>query len=288
MYSLIGFGENIKNLYKLCLPYLDKDIKSVQDIRNPYLTFLERHQPNAPVNWDISYKIYDKGIENKLVKAYSDSELNDLKQDNLIDDEISWNDKKSHYELIDEGYEILCSHNPEVKQLFDLVVHSIFVRNSKTANGISKSYGGSASSAIGTTWISTNVYACANDYAEFLLHELTHHLVFLDERCYPQFNYAEMVKPENFAVSAILKMPRPLDKVVHSIIVGTEILLARKNFMNLANVRVHPTSSKLETNIKASINDVLDLDNLEDILRPRGIHLVSACRNAITNYREVA
>jgi hypothetical protein len=44
----------------------------------------------------------------------------------------------------------------------------------------------------------------------------------------------------NFALSAVLKKRRPLYKTEHSIVVATEILLARKNGLNSGKVTLHP------------------------------------------------
>lgn len=84
------------------------------------------------------------------------------------------------------------------------------------------------------------------DVMEMLLHELTHHLLFVDEHNYQHFTYPELIKKENYAFSAILNMMRPLDKVVHSIVVATELVKARTRFLHDVDARVvHQQSQKM-------------------------------------------
>lgn len=53
-----------------------------------------------------------------------------------------------------------------------------------------------------------------------------------------------MLLEENYAMSAILAKKRPLDKVFHSILVCTEVLLARRDvFGHPAAPKLHPPTS---------------------------------------------
>lgn len=49
--------------------------------------------------------------------------------------------------------------------------------------------------------------------------------MFLDELRYSHYAYARILDPSTYARSAILNIDRPLDKVLHSIVVAVEILL---------------------------------------------------------------
>ena len=161
--------------------------------------------------------------------------------------------------------------------------HCLFFRKTRKNAFGQASFGGSSSTAIGAIWISGIGEPSRYDVAEFLLHELTHHLLFVSERCTAQFNYREMVKETNFAQSAILHRRRPLDKVVHSIVVSTEILLARDSFLPPQNIRVHPESSQLRRQTQVAIESVFQLTNLEQIVTPWTIQLLNDCRRAVSD-----
>jgi hypothetical protein len=117
--------------------------------------------------------------------------------------------------------------------------------------------------------------------AEFLVHELTHHLLFISERCVAQFYYKEMIKEENFAQSAILNRRRPLDKVVHSIVVSTEILLARQTFLPPKQIHIHPESEVICSQTEIAIDSVLQSKNLDRVVTPWTKRLLSACQSVI-------
>ena len=290
MYSLLGYEENIRNIYKLCAASSANatSIKTTEELTVSFRSFLRSHQPAVPINTGPTKFVDDESVELQLVEAYSPSSLNDLEQQKLISSPCPTNEKKKVFSELDFALTILGDSDLRLRTLFDVVVHSLFVRKSKSLDGRAISAGGSSSSAIGVTWISDRHGLTKNDYAELLLHELTHHLIFIDERCNEQFNYPEMIKPENYALSALLGLRRPMDKVVHSIIVGTEILLARRSFMNLGGVTVHPKTDVLERQVLASIEDVFNSRSVNDVLTERTLFLLHSCRYKLTEMKEVA
>ncbi|WP_419241289.1 aKG-HExxH-type peptide beta-hydroxylase [Cardinium endosymbiont of Nabis limbatus] len=131
------------------------------------------------------------------------------------------------------------------------------------------SFGGSSSAGIGLIWISGHGALDREDIAELLLHELTHHQLFIDERCHMHYNYAALCKPENFSSSAILNKKRPLDKVVHSIIVATEIILARNRFLPQQETKVHGTSKNLMDKTLTAIKETMRMANINELLSER-------------------
>lgn len=283
MFSLYGAGFNVRNV---CLVSIGQsngaDIGTLEELRDYYLNFLESHQPQQVVNKTNEIFVYDDNISEKLRNAYHKSSLNDLNQQQMIGEVYTDEEKVNLRELINNGYEFLVSVHPELKELFNLCIHSIFFRKSGVSSDKRHSFGGSSSTAIGTIWVSGHGTLNKYDVAEFLLHELTHHLLFIDERCHEQFNYNMMIQPENYAQSAILNKKRPLDKVVHSIVVGTEILLARRSFLGEHKVNIHPNSVKLQHNVISSIDDVFSLPKIDNIITLHTREILEKCKIQLT------
>lgn len=172
----------------------------------------------------------------------------------------------------------LLSLSDDLKFIFALTIHSIFIQSSKPDKGILGSYGGSSSGSIGTIWLSVIDKIEKIDLMEMYVHELTHHLLFIDELNHPQFNYREIISPENFALSAILKKKRPLDKVVHSIVVGTELLCARYKYLNNhLPTLVHPSTKQLQLDTIAAIKSVCELRNIDDLITRHMREIVNEC-----------
>ena len=183
---------------------------------------------------------------------------------------------------------ILASSNPEFKSIFDFVIHCILFVHSQDKHRGRKSFGVSSSAAIGCIWMSGHGDLNQYDVAEFLLHELTQHLLFIAERRDRQFNYSEMLRRENFAMSAILNYSRPLDKVVHSIVFSTEIIIARQNFLGRQPVTIHPSSEVMISQTKSSIESVLALRNLIHVLYPWTIEAIGRCQKLLKSLPQAA
>ena len=75
-----------------------------------------------------------------------------------------------------------------------MVINSIFFRSSKRA------VGGSSSASMGAIWMNHSPKLENGDIVELLVHELAHHMMFIDERCYLHYYYEEIIKEENYAV----------------------------------------------------------------------------------------
>jgi hypothetical protein len=161
--------------------------------------------------------------------------------------------------------------------IFELVINYIIFRDSNHAAGGSTSYG------IGVLWLNLRDHLTVYDIIELLIHESTHNLLFIDEIRYSHYNYNLVALEENYAISSILKSKRPLDKVIHSIIVATELVLARRNFLGELDITVHPKSFELEKNIITSIDSVLALPKYRDLVTNRVDALIMKAKNKIMN-----
>ena len=89
----------------------------------------------------------------------------------------------------------------------------------------------------------------------------------------------EIPDEENFAYSAILNKIRPLDKVVHSIVVATEVILARRALgFEQSGRSVHPDSERLATEVLHAADTVRALPNVAELVTPRVFELMDRCR----------
>jgi len=113
---------------------------------------------------------------------------------------------------------------------------------------------------------------------ELLVHELTHNLMFLDERLYTHYtSYPDLLKPSHYCQSAILKTKRPMDKVVHSIAVATELVRYRQSSaQKTASSTVHPSNEILIMNAQKSIHEIQSRPELFRLLSQRGLQLLGS------------
>lgn len=284
MFSTFGEDDLLRIIYTISatIPQA-KPVETTTDLRAAYHAFLRSHQPYMPINSSHDPFILDPLVEDELARAYTlKSTLDDLKQARIIGDRYTDADRQERVTFAREAYNHFMSCNPSLALIFDLAIHSIVIRPSRREAGRA-SHGGSSSAALGTIWLSLADSVTRSDVVEMLLHELTHHLLFLDERAHPHFNYALIAKPENFAYSAILNLSRPLDKVVHSIVVASEILAGRESFLPPSGATtVHPSSRKMREETLRAISSVYDLPNLSELVMPRALDILAVCAEQLS------
>ena len=288
MLTVDGYENTVRNVYRISKPYIgERKIKQLLDMRKYYLDFLEDYQAEVAINRNKDMFIVDEEIEDNLSKAFAQSSLDDLNQDKTLGAAFSTDIKRQKIEQSREALYKLFSMDEKLSLIFKLVVHSIFIRKNNPRKTASRSYAGSTSGALGVIWISGADNMTANDLVEVFLHELTHHLIFIDELNAPQFDYKEMVKKENYARSAILRNGRPLDKVVHSIIVATEVVEGRKTFLPDTGDRIiHPNTDRMVKDIISACKSVFAVENLPKVARPRSRELVEKCFQRCLRYRD--
>ncbi len=210
---------------------------------------------------------YEPGRIEGLVKHFQDdSVITDIETDFLATSDSSRKEAMSH---VRKGHRLLRLQDPTLGSLFDLVIHTMFYHRS------SQSSGGSVSSALGVIWCSPKRSWTNVDAAEFLLHEFTHNLIFLDERRHQYFtSFDDLADTNNWAVSAVLKKRRPLDKCLHSLIVANEILTHRSVVGQPADPKVHPPSIELHRSSLACLDSLKQACDNMRIVQPRLIELL--------------
>lgn len=276
MYFTKGFRENVETISLLSRPHAQGELRDFKALKRAYQNYLASIQPGLPVSRseDIDFNNDPEDLK-EFARAFNEeSDLRDIKSSLLLRD---FGDAPRKLETARAGYRRIQERYPELGLLFRLAFNTIFSLPSAEAGG------GSASSAVGVLWVNPRATWTEVDVVEFLVHELTHNLVFLDERRFSHYvDLKKAVDKENWALSAVLGRLRPIDKGVHSLIVATEILLLRdKHTGHDDRYRVHPPSDVLREKALRCADSLLSLKNRAELCRPRFIELTLMCRERL-------
>ena len=165
---------------------------------------------------------------------------------------------------VEAAIERIGAVNPALRRVFDLVIHTLFFHRSRNSGG------GSVSSAPGAIWCSPRRQWSLTDTAEFLVHEFTHNMLFLDERRFEHYVDPQVLQqPGNFAVSAVLKIPRPLDRAFHSLVVASEVLSFRGENGEPETPQVHPSTWELAHACQGTIDGIRAVISQKALVTPR-------------------
>lgn len=286
MLGLCGYDKLIRDVFSVSTEILGKrEVASIAELRLFYAEALAVLMPMMKPSGDVFVR--DIVLENELASRFRESALDDLKQSLLIGEPYPEVERERKIEFVWRAISELKRRNMEFGDVFDLLVHRIFIRGSVRSTELSKTpRAGTTTRAPGVIWLVVPENDSVLDLVETLIHELTHLSVFLDELVNPQFFYREITKRENYCHSAILGRRRPLDKVVHSIVVGTEILLARDCFLceNEGGTSSHPSSEAIAHGIATACSEVLQLANLRDLVTDWTHRLVTDCSKTSKNF----
>ncbi|WP_063925965.1 aKG-HExxH-type peptide beta-hydroxylase [Cupriavidus sp. IDO] len=239
-----------------------RSLATISQVQSEYRAFIEHLQRRVPSG--------KPGVVGFVTDFETAKRLRSLfVNDSLIDD-------KAQAEVIAEGREPdiavkqqlitralaeLSLYSRDHRVLFDTVITDILILPSKVARA------GSTSQAIGVIWANPRIDYTLHDVIELLVHELTHHAMFIDEIRYSHYDYGSIVDTSTWARSAILNVPRPLDKVLHSVVVATEILLLREQCLG------HPIRPAVHPPTQVMICQLLDaLSSMEEILNKLSDH----------------
>ncbi|MFI6309872.1 aKG-HExxH-type peptide beta-hydroxylase [Nocardia fusca] len=287
MLNLYGYQEVITSVYKFSHAENVGQVTNLETLKGQYARFLSVHS-SFPVNQSTDPFIHSETVESILASAYNGkADIDDMDQYKIVGESYADSDRERRIERLGSALTRTLALDEQLDAIFRLVVHSIFVKRTNEVTGDGsraiRAYGGSSSNAIGTIWISTGQTVTDLDLAELFIHELTHHLLFIDEYSHHHFNYDLIAEPSNFALSAIRGTMRPLDKVVHSIVVSAELLAARKAYLHriAEDQTVHPADQQLHTDLLSSIASIWRLTNLSDLLTPRAVDLVARAESSL-------
>ncbi|PVY78463.1 hypothetical protein C7414_10612 [Cupriavidus alkaliphilus] len=247
-----GIQSQISNLVTLIGaqdPSAARSLTSIGDIQRAYHSFIEHLQKRRPSGAPGVTRIITSAIEANQFRSVftNDSLLDDKMQSGVIRarKDVQATEKRS---LLKRALKELALYSNEHRILFDTVITDIFILPSEIARA------GSTSNALGVIWANPKIQYSLHDVIEMLVHELTHHEMFLDELRHAHYDYKAMLDKRTWARSAILHVPRPLDKVLHSAVVATEILLLREQILgHPIRPAIHPPTLKLMSYVGESL-----------------------------------
>lgn len=277
MYFCRGFRANVETISLLSTPHAAGELRDFASLKKAYQGYTVSIQPNLPQG-QLEGIEFNTRIEDlrKYAQAFNEeSALRDIKSSLQLE---NLDGAAAKLEVVKSAYQKIEIRYPELALLLKLTFNTIFSLPSVEAGG------GSASSTIGVLWANPRSTWSENDVIEFLVHELAHNLVFLDERRFSHYiDLNAAIQEENWALSAILGRLRPIDKGLHSLIVATEVLLFRDTFTGHSGepYRVHPPSALLKTKALTCADSLMSLKNREGLFQPRFIELIQMCQDKI-------
>lgn len=280
MLSLFGYDHAIRNLYGVCVATIGpRSVVSLEELRSAYFDALARLAPALPIMTGPDPFVTDPDRERLLCGFFSASALDDLRQDQVIGAPYSETVRLERIEKVKAALRILEFRSPAASNVFRLMVHSIVVRSAIELPERRLPRGGTTSLAPGVIWLAVHDHESTEDLLEILIHELTHLMLFNDEIVHPQFHYGLIKLRENFSQSAILLGKRPLDKVIHSMVVGTEVILARQFGIAGSHLgsNAHPSSERIAAGVVDASAGVLRLTGSRYVATDHAREIMDAC-----------
>lgn len=278
IYHQFGYQNCLETLILLSIKEFEsKNSLNRDSLKAGYKAFLSQIQPLIPMNNSLEIEFVDDCEKSqKLAYCFNVN----LEQEGI--DQLISNDSTIENPIvrIQEHLERLGKFDPDLYSLFSLAINTIF------CGGSAHAVGGTTSAAIGVVWGNPEKKWKICDYFEYFVHELTHTLMFLDELRFQHYKNLEMMYDQkNFSLSAILQADRPIDRVLHSIVVATEILMLRsRNLIDCSESQIHPSTDQLIESTQISIDKLLSHSNKDRILTSRSLKIIEVCQNSISQH----
>jgi hypothetical protein len=259
----------------------------LEDFQRAYQSWLGTALPALPAPSQLGVELTnDEAREEQLVAPlFKTSALDD--RDVYKDAKAYQNVKRDREQVAREVAHLADSlakfreHDPGFWEVFNIFTNFIVCTDSKYTQG------GTSSAALGVIYVVRPQDRTDDSLYELFVHESTHLMMFVDERRSRHYrNDALIAVKDNYVVSAVYERLRPLDKVLHSIVISTEVLLHRENVIGHdVESTIHPPTSKLVHSTLRSAEQTLELQARKQLLAPRGVQLVETC---IGHLRELA
>jgi hypothetical protein len=278
MYFALGQEPILKNLLLLAMQRTPAEsCNSLAKLRDSYHAFLSTKQPRITFDVpEISF-ISDTKLSAQLMSYYTYGD------EGVPVIEPSPDSAAAEVSLgqVRDGLTKLQTKDPVLASLIAAIVNIVFYHPAAHRGG------GSTPKAFGVIWCNPSPQWTASDYVEFLVHEFTHQVLFLDEQVHTHFtDRSTLSNTETFVPSSIRRSKRRLDLSLHSLMVATEIVLLRSRLGFENNPRhLHPaTGSLLSTSINTA-TAILDVDRSHQLLTKRSRFLTESCLKTLESER---
>jgi len=257
MEMILQFGvqaqiENLVTLIGTRNITVARSLTTLAQVQAEYQTFIERFQQRIPGGQPGAADfVTDVEAAKRLRLLFTNDSLLDDKAQAEVIAEAREPNAAAKQSLIARALDELGLYSQDHRVFFDTVITDILILPSHVARA------GSTSQAIGVIWTNPRTDYTLHDVIELLVHELTHQAMFIDEVRYSHYNYGAVVDQTTWARSAILNVSRPLDKVLHSVVVATEILLLRDQCLgHPIRPAVHPPTPVMICQLQDALSSV--------------------------------
>lgn len=288
MYRLLGKDKCLNVGFSLSLPFLDLDDPAEmgpEAWKRAYARYLHRVQPDVPPQSEPGVVLVeDEALEQVLIKGFlNESVLDDF--DYYRDDTYFEAGAERRAQIFDDIAHMdrmlgeFAPIDPDFWRAFGFYINYLMCPYSRFSSG------GTDSAVIGVIFLSGPRQYGPKDLYEILVHEFSHTVMFLDEHISPHYrNEHLMPLKETFARAAISGLRRPLDKVLHSLVVSTEVLLHREHVIGHdGETRIHPPTPQLLDGVFATIDSLWTMPYRDDLLDDRGLDLIDRCFSAASD-----
>lgn len=276
MFPLFDTERAFRQVSRLCLGAgVALSGTRIKDLQDGYLNFLEQYHSHLPVN-----RSGDPFVDDCSTYV----SLWELKQEKEFGKPLIPLTPQD-YEVCQKGRKLAAATFPgflsldeDLATLFQLVVHSIFVRQTESRKALEGALSGSNRETLGTFWMAPGRLKRDEDFYEIYVHELVHQLLFIEDMVQPQFDYQETLRTKNFALSPLRDRAMPFDRAVHGAIIAGAILWLRSEFLpHINDSVVHGNSGHINRQMQAAIQQIQVLDEERDLLGPGLRNLLEWC-----------
>jgi len=272
VYSLAGLESLSNTLHQLVSRSgLEVAGQSLADRKFAYNRWLAMIQdPIASIVSSRPQFVLDPSLEGRLLAAFmedsADQQLGQITT-TVVEEAVKRRCEREVYRQLESASAaraMLHDVEPDWGSLFDLIVNMLFCA------AVPRNRGGSSARAVGVVWMNLPIECQTEDVVEFLVHEMTHHAIFLDGLHYGHYLPGAA---KTTAKSAIRGVARPLPCVLDSLLVGAEILSLRSRCLGEPQDPVlHPPTDVLVDGCVDAAISLLELP-VETLLTPRGLEL---------------
>jgi hypothetical protein len=246
-----------------------------EEIKEKYLDFVETHYGSYfNPRRDKDLRCTDTHDVSKITSIFlSESVLNDIPADALETPSDSMNEA---LDRVSDVLDWIKSVDFDLYLTFQSYIHTMIYNRTLTTGG------GSNSLLPGVIWFGHRKNWCRRNIGELIIHELTHNIMFIDELLNRHHPAAEHISDKRlWPISTILKRPRPVDKVLHSLVVASEVLAFRRIFGEPTEYLAHPPSFEIAESMAQTILSLRHINSTETILCPRGLEIVTAVESTL-------
>ena len=227
MYRLLSPQEIVNNLVTLVSPIIKEENVDTSAIKKAYRQFLLTLQPHCPLTMNEKLFYADADTE-KLFADYFENEETEIKGERIIPDSVLYPNAIDRKKALEKSLHQLETIDPDFSDLFHLVMNTVFCTESQRLGGSSVN-----PQYIGVMCAYYDMNAEEKAIPELLIHEFTHNALILDELCYGHYDYQKMAEEK---AQIYVRLPDyayniSFHRLLHSLIVNAEILLARDAYI---------------------------------------------------------